>query len=881
MVPTPGTFNMEGGTATFNSGIVVGATGTVSQTGGTFTITTGQTLDLSAVGASYTLGGTGILQVAHGSLAGTTGEGTLNFGGGTLQMTSAGTFTDGLDGTLTGTSTIDAVTTPGVTSVTMGGNYSGTGGITFAGGAGTTFQFAGTNTYTGPTGISSGTLNATQGNITNSSALNIGATGVLKLTLNAGGFAYAGAIGGTGALKVNFNTAGDPFVVLNTSSFTGPITLGANGTRGTLQVYSGTFGNIGDNGTGSGVEIGGAPLAAFPGGTVTPVTGVVTFGNNTYTGMTTVNSGFTLLASGLGGSVTNNGTLGLATGNAIGSTFNINGDLNQAGGGGSLVVRVNGNQFDNYAATTAELFGKIVVTGTASTAPVTETIVTTTTSLTTGTLNSGGAGGLEAVGSFLLNAVLVPDANPKLLDLTVTQNPIMGQTPNQNAVAVSLNQNPNNPIFAFIDNNPNLTAANAPAILEELTPESLQYARNISFENSTFLAQQVDGWCASLRSGYGGLDTTAINVVAPGFDSGLGRSLGSLLAYDDPAFHPSAPNGVNYYPGGGSSTGGGGSSPASSPASSPPTPTWDSSTQVISDSPNPYMATQNPSGPETPRMSEFIGGDVILADLNQNQSTANAPSSKANYTAADVAAGVSFRMTSHLAAGILFDYNHTDATTDSSGSKTTVDSYSPGLFATYFDHGFYANGIFSFGYNDYSNSRDISFLGENASSHPTGRQYVGDLDGGYDFHPAKGWIVGPTLGVTYTHLDVDSFTETGAPGADLDVNSQSADSLRSRLGAHVLFQTNTGDVLLQPSLTAMWQHEYLDNSSGITSSFNDFSSSPFTIETAAPSRDSALIGCGLTATLSDSLALYINYLADVGADDYFAQSVVGGFKARF
>jgi outer membrane autotransporter protein len=238
-------------------------------------------------------------------------------------------------------------------------------------------------------------------------------------------------------------------------------------------------------------------------------------------------------------------------------------------------------------------------------------------------------------------------------------------------------------------------------------------------------------------------------------------------------------------------------------------------------------------------------------------------------------------MNSHLAAGVLIDYNHTDATTDSSGSKTTVDSYSPGLFATYFDHGFYVNGLASFGYNTYSNTRDIGFVGATASSHPTGQQYVGDLDFGYDFHPAKNWVVGPTVGLTYTHLNIDSFTETGASPADLTVDSQSADSLRSRLGGHVIFQTNTGDVLLQPNITAMWQHEYLDSSSGITSSFSDFSSSPFTIQTAAPSRDSALIGVGLTATLSTSMALYLNYFADIGASDYYAQSVVGGLKARF
>jgi fibronectin-binding autotransporter adhesin len=930
-----GTYNLSGGSATFSDGLTVGATGqfnqsggtvslgtgasslivdaggSVTQTGGTLTVnhTLGQTLDLSAVGSSYNLGGTGILQVGSGGLVGTTGEGRLNFAGGTLQITSTGTFTDPLDGTLTGTSTMDATTTAGITTVTMGGNLSGAGGITFEGSAGTTFHFAGTNTYTGATTIASGTLNASQADITHSSALIMGSTGVLNLTLASGGFAYAGALGGSGALNVNFNTAGDPFVVLNTSSYTGPITLGANGTRGTLQVYGGTFGNISDNSTASGVTVGGAPLAAFPGGTTVPSAGTVTFGNATYTGLTTINPGFTLNANTLSGpvtnsgtfyalgagSVTNTGTLGLLQSSAVGSTFNVTGSLNSTGANTAFTIRVNGVTADSFvASTTATLSGVVNVTGSGSN---TYTIVTAVGGITIGgdgLVND--AGGLIAStgSSVLFGATLLPDpftGGTTTLQLTTTQRTfaqaialglLPGLTSNEVAVTGVLD-----PVIAGGTPFPSaftsvltafnqLSASQIPGALEQLTPESLQYARNISFENSTFLAERMDGVCADLRGGYGGLDTNAISVISPGFNSDLGRSLGSLLAYNDPAFHQTAPNGVNYYPEGGNSTGGGGNN-----SSSTSTPTWDSSTQVISDSPNPYMATQNPSGPEAPGFSEFIGGDVILADLNQNQSGANAPSSKASYTAGDATAGVSFRMNSHLAAGVLFDYNHTDAKTDSSGSKTTVDSYSPGLFATFFDHGFYVNGLFSFGYNDYSNTRDISFLGQTASSHPNGQQYVGNLDLGYDFHPAKNWVVGPTVGVTYTHLDIDSFTETGAPGADLAVDSQSADSLRSRLGGHILFQTNTGDVLLQPNLTAMWQHEYLDDSSDITSSFNDFSSSPFTIQTGAPSRDSALIGCGLTATLSNSMALYLNYLADVGASNYFAQSVVGGFKARF
>jgi len=904
-----GIYNLEGGTATFSASVAVGATGTITQTGGTLIIPSGQDIDLSTPGGAYNLNG-GVLQVGNDGLFGSSGEGALNLGGGILQITSAGAFTDPLDGALTGVTTIDAATTPGVTSVTMGGNYNGTGGITFEGSAGTVFSFAGTNSYRGPTTITSGILDANANDISSSSALNIGSAGVLNLTLNAGGFAYAGSIGGSGPLNVNFNTAGDPFVVLNTSSYTGPITLGANGTQGTLQVFSGTFGNIGDNGTASSVVIGGTTLASFPGGTVVPGTGAVTFGNTTYTGSTLINPNFTLNANSLigsvtnngsffalsSGSITNNGTLGLLTGSPVGSTLAINGTLNSTG---TLFVNANGTAADSFTATTATLSGVVKVVGTGNN---TYTIVTTTGGITiggNGLVNN--AGGLTAnTGSPLFSATLapVPFVNGGLTLQVETSQGTFAQgvasgnvpalTPNQAAVARTLDPiiaNGNPYPAAFL---PLLTAfnqlpgASIPVALEQLTPESLQYARNIAFENSTFLAQRMNGVDADLRSGFGGLDTSAISLANPGFESGLGRSLSNLLASDAP-FHQAAPNGVNYYPGGALGGPASESTSSDSPGSAATTtePAWNPSSQVISDNPNPYMATQNPSGPEAPKMNEFISGDAVLADLNQDQSAANAPSTKAHYTAGDATAGVSFRMANHFVAGVLFDYNHTDAKTDSYGSKTTVDTYSPGLFATYFEKGFYANGLFSFGYNNYSNSRSIPVVAETASSSPHGQQYVGDLDTGYDFHPDKAWVVGPTLGATYTHLDVDSFTETGAPGADLAVQSQSVDSLRGRLGGHVIYQTNTGDVLLQPNFTAMWQHEFMADSSGITSSFTDFNSTPFTIQTAAPSRDSALIGLGMTATLNNSMALYLNYLADLGASDYFAQSVYGGLKARF
>jgi uncharacterized protein YhjY with autotransporter beta-barrel domain len=862
-----GDFIYKGGALNLSSGVTIGATGTFDQDS-SITLTNPATQAVTiASGGSYNLN-SGTLTTGGSTVF--TGAGNFNFAGGTVAVSGSDWFDTVSNGIVSGGSTID--TTGG--NATLSGNLTGTGTLRVIGGG--TVSFIGSNNSTAGWGINvaDGTVIANAALFPSSGAITIGsggagATGTVNLAVAGGvpivltGNLTSTGNSGTGMFNVNFATVGDTLELAGHNNYSGTITLGGGGT---LELFNGTYGNIG--GTGA---VGIGDPASLTSGTVTLA------GTNSYNGPTTVNNNFTLFTSNLTGDVNvqNLGTFGSgltpSTLPAVQTTtVALGGEFNSTG---TIRLASNGIVTDLYTVTgTSTLSGRVLLTGIGTI--TNHVFISSPAGLDTAglTLVTSGAG-------VLFTGSIQQVGTTEQLTTTQIGTAAFAETPNELAVAGSIDPvlTSLNPPAGFLPLGTalnNLPASAIPGALEELTPESLQYSRMICFENSTYLVERMNGVDADLRGGYGGLDTSAISVVSPGFGSNTARSLGSLLASNS-AFHQPAPNGVNYYPGeGGNSTG----SPSSSSTS---TPTWNSSTQVISDSPNPYLANQSPSGPETPGFSEFISGDAVLADLNQNQSTSNAPSSKASYTAEDAAAGVSFRMNSHLAAGVLFDYNHTDAKTDGNGSKTHVDSYEPGLFATYFDHGFYANGLFSFGYNNYSNTRDISFMGDTATSHPTGQQYIGDLDFGYDFHPDKNWVVGPTLGVTYTHLDIDSFSESGAPGADLTVDDQSADSLRSRLGGHVVFQTNTGDVLLQPNLTAMWQHEYLDNGSGITSSFNDFSANPFTIQTAAPSRDSALIGVGLTATLNNSMALYFNYLADVGASNYFAQSVVGGFKARF
>ncbi|HEY0256414.1 MAG TPA: autotransporter outer membrane beta-barrel domain-containing protein, partial [Candidatus Methylacidiphilales bacterium] len=275
----------------------------------------------------------------------------------------------------------------------------------------------------------------------------------------------------------------------------------------------------------------------------------------------------------------------------------------------------------------------------------------------------------------------------------------------------------------------------------------------------------------------------------------------------------------------------------------------------------------------------FVAGNVVLA---QNFSQGDQPHSDS--TTGGVQLGADYRVTPHLRVGALFSFQHTDADLDNTGSKATVDTYAPGVYASFADHGWYANVIGSYGFNSFTEDRHIGIAGLSAVAHgaPSGDQIVGDLDGGYDFH-VKNWTFGPLAGVQYTHLDVNAFSEDGAEslGGNESVNKVEADSLRSRVGGHVAYVFQTGKVLLTPHLDASWQHEFMNSAEAINAQIAGFGGATFPTLTVNPSRDSALLDCGLDADLNGQISIFGDYLVQAGQSNYFGQSVQAGVKVGF
>jgi outer membrane lipase/esterase len=273
-----------------------------------------------------------------------------------------------------------------------------------------------------------------------------------------------------------------------------------------------------------------------------------------------------------------------------------------------------------------------------------------------------------------------------------------------------------------------------------------------------------------------------------------------------------------------------------------------------------------------------VAGNAIFAHDASSSDTA-----KSSTTTGSFQLGADYRLTPHFLMGAVIAAAYTDAKLDANGGKATVETYTPGVYASFLDGGFYLNALGMYGYNAFDEHRAADFGGfssTTASAHPNGSQEVADFDGGYDFH-AGALTLGPTLGAQYVHVNVDGFTENGGGIIDLSSQTQSQNSLRGRLGGRISYAFKAGSALLTPHLNASFQREFLSQNQGISEEFTSFDGGPFTIDTPNSTRNSGIGDLGLDADFNRTVSIFVDYLVQAGQNNYLGQSAEAGVKLGF
>jgi outer membrane autotransporter protein len=276
------------------------------------------------------------------------------------------------------------------------------------------------------------------------------------------------------------------------------------------------------------------------------------------------------------------------------------------------------------------------------------------------------------------------------------------------------------------------------------------------------------------------------------------------------------------------------------------------------------------------RWGVFANGSGVFGDQDSRQNQTGY-----DFTAASGTIGVDYRVIDELVIGLAGGYNHIDTSVDNNGGDATVQSASIAPYVSYSHESIYFDATAGYARNFYDIDRNIAFgtINTTANGNPEGNQAYAYADVGYDYK-IKDFVIGPVGTISYTRLWIDSYTESGAGVLNLDIGSQTADSLQSGIGWQWAYIYQKGDFALVPNMTVTWQHEYLDDSRFIEAKFAGGGGS-FQTPTADAQRDTALIRTGVNARLSDCVTLTLGHSMILGDSSYSEQAVNGGVRFDF
>ena len=197
-----------------------------------------------------------------------------------------------------------------------------------------------------------------------------------------------------------------------------------------------------------------------------------------------------------------------------------------------------------------------------------------------------------------------------------------------------------------------------------------------------------------------------------------------------------------------------------------------------------------------------------------------------NYTRAGLNLGADYRLRDNLLVGLATGYSYTTSGLSGSGGSVIANAVPVNAYMAYFPGKLYVYGSLRYTLNLYNLNRGLNFSGisRTASSSTTGIQLNFYGETGYDLRLSRG-ILTPSATLTYSGLWVGSFTESGAGSLNLNVDSQSANSVQTGIGARVTVPVKVRSMQVVPQGYAFYPHEFSNGSRDLNGSLDQGSSS--------------------------------------------------------
>lgn len=222
---------------------------------------------------------------------------------------------------------------------------------------------------------------------------------------------------------------------------------------------------------------------------------------------------------------------------------------------------------------------------------------------------------------------------------------------------------------------------------------------------------------------------------------------------------------------------------------------------------------------------------------------------------ADVAIGESGR----IGVSGAYAKGHVDETDNRSGDTLDVDSYIASIYGSYTGSSAYIDVIGTAARHDYSGVRQVSLsnYGQTASSTYNGTQFGGKVEFGVPVAAGFGIVATPLVSVSYSHLSVGGYTETGGAGADLTVNGHHLNQAQSGLGGRLATTVKLSDSWqINPSISALWDYRFINGTQDVSASYAEGNGTSFVTTGMKPSDNGGTLGAAVeVAHLNDFTAM--------------------------
>ena len=251
-----------------------------------------------------------------------------------------------------------------------------------------------------------------------------------------------------------------------------------------------------------------------------------------------------------------------------------------------------------------------------------------------------------------------------------------------------------------------------------------------------------------------------------------------------------------------------------------------------------------------------------------------------DYTIASLAGGVTFRPIDDVTLGLVGGYDRGDADLDDWDASTDLTSYRIGAMAGYDGGTLFASAGLAYGFDDYDLERQTYVPELSSAADADGGTFGAYGSAGYRFTLGR-LNVGPIAGLRYTHVHVDSFDESGAPGLDMQVEEQNTEDLIGSAGIGAATSVPLGSATLTPHLELTLEGDLLDDGRTITTALVTVPDVDRNLEVEASGGAYGRLAGGLSLDFQPGFSARLDGEATLGRDGGDEYAVFGLVSARF